>query len=196
VNAGVELALFPLKTVLFPGGLLALRIFEPRYLDMIARSLRATNRFGVVAIRSGSEVGVAEMFDVGTTAEIVDWHQESGGMLGIRAVGRESFRVEQTSRQPDGLYVGRVTMLEEPASVPLPTAHAALATLLRSLLAQLPTYADAPALYDDAVWVGARLAEVLPLAVPLKQSVLETRDPIVRLERITASLRSDSSSEA
>jgi Lon protease-like protein len=190
----VELALFPLKTVLFPGGLLALRIFEPRYLDMIARTLRTDNRFGVIAIRSGSEVGPAETFDVGTTAEIVDWHQESGGMLGIRAVGRATFQVEQTSRRPDGLYVGRVAILEEPASVPLPPAHAALATLLRSLLARLPAYADAPTPYEDAVWVGTRLAEMLPLAVPLKQSLLETRDPLARLERIAASLRDEASS--
>jgi uncharacterized protein len=190
----VELALFPLKTVLFPGGLLALRVFEPRYLDMIARVLRADNRFGVIAIRSGSEVGPAEIFDVGTTAEIVDWHQESGGMLGIRAVGRETFRVEYTSRQPDGLYMGGVALLAEPASVPLPAAHASLATLLRSLLVQLPAYADAPAPYHDAVWVGARLAELLPLALPLKQTLLETRDPLARLERIAASLREETSS--
>jgi uncharacterized protein len=194
VNVSAELALFPLKTVLFPGGLLALRIFEPRYLDMIARTLRTNSRFGVIAIRSGSEVGPAEMFDVGTTAEIVDWHQESGGMLGIRAVGRESFLVEQTTRQPDGLYVGRVAMLAEPASVALPPAHASLATLLRNLLVQQPAYADAPAPYDDAVWVGARLAEVLPLAVPLKQALLETRDPLARLDRIATSLRDETSS--
>jgi Lon protease-like protein len=191
----VELALFPLKTVLFPGGLLALRIFEPRYLDMVARSLRSNNRFGVVAIRSGSEVGAADTFDVGTTAEIVDWHQESGGMLGIRAVGRESFRVETSTRQPDGLYVGRVAMLEEPANVPLPAAHAPLATLLRNLLAHLPAHVDASAEYGDAGWVGARLAEALPLAVPVKQSLLEIRDPLVRLERIAASLSSETPGE-
>ena len=192
-----ELALFPLKTVLFPGGLLALRVFEPRYLDMIARSLRADNRFGVVAIRSGSEVGAADMFDVGTTAEIVDWHQESGGMLGIRAVGRDTFRVDDVTRRSDGLYVGRVTLLEEAESVRLPAAHAPLAILLKSLLAQLPppssTPADAPTPYEDAIWVGARLAEVLPLAVSLKQTLLETRDPLARLERIAANLRNESS---
>jgi Lon protease-like protein len=187
----VELALFPLKTVLFPGGLLALRIFEPRYLDMVARSLRSNNRFGVVAIRSGSEVGAADTFDVGTTAEIVDWHQESGGMLGIRAVGRETFRIEESTRRPDGLYVGRVTMLEELVTVRLPAAHAPLATLLRNLLAQLPSPTVTSAEYDDAVWVGARLAELLPLAVSEKQSLLEIHDPLARLERIGASLSSE-----
>ena len=87
-----ELALFPLKTVLFPGGPLALKIFEPRYLDMVAQCLRAESGFGVVAIERGSEVGEAETFDVGTTAEIVDWHREPGDLLGVTAVGRRSFR--------------------------------------------------------------------------------------------------------
>jgi uncharacterized protein len=189
-----ELALFPLKTVLFPGGLLALRIFEPRYLDMIARTLRGDNRFGVVAIRSGSEVGEADTFDVGTSAEIVDWHQESGGMLGIRAVGRETFRIEERARRPDGLYVGRVTMLEDLASVRLPAAHVPLAKLLRNLLAQLPGHTEISPEYDDSVWVGARLAEVLPVAISEKQALLEIRDPLVRLDRIAASLGNESPS--
>jgi Lon protease-like protein len=83
-----ELPLFPLQTVLFPDGRLALRVFEPRYLDMVARCLRGENRFGVIAIREGAEVGVATTYDFGTSAEIVDWQQESGGMLGIVAAGR------------------------------------------------------------------------------------------------------------
>ena len=113
----IEIPLFPLKTVVFPGGPLALRIFEPRYLDMVARCLRGTNRFGVVAIRQGSEVGAAETFDVGTLAEIVDWHQETGGLLGIPAVGRECFRLARSTRQPDGLYVGEGSLLPpEPRS--------------------------------------------------------------------------------
>src|SRR6185436_19118528 len=150
--------LFPLKTVLFPGGPLRLRIFEPRYLDMIARCLRANNRFGVVAIRRGEEVGEAEMFGAGTLAEIVDWHQE-GTLLGIVAVGREGFDLESTSRQPDGLYVGRgVLRAREPRRL-LPTSHAPLAELLRSLLEQLPAYRTVEPAYDDSVWVSYRLTE-------------------------------------
>ena len=86
-----ELPLFPLQTVLLPDGLLPLRVFEPRYVDMVARCLRGANRFGVVAIREGAEVGAATTYDYGTSAEIVDWHQEPGGLLGILAVGREEF---------------------------------------------------------------------------------------------------------
>jgi Lon protease-like protein len=185
-----ELPLFPLQTVLFPGGPLELRIFEPRYVDMVASVLRGDNRFGVVAIRAGSEVGAAETFAVGTSAEIVDW-QDSGGLLAISTLGRESFRIEDTSRRPDGLYIGRVELLEDLPAAPLPAEHAKLATLLRTLLAQLPNYTGVATAYDDATWIGARLAEILPFAVTLKQAVLETRDPRERLERIAAGLRAE-----
>jgi hypothetical protein len=189
-----ELALFPLKTVLFADGPLALRVFEPRYLDMVARALRGDNRFGVVAIRSGSEVGEAETYDVGTAAEIVDWDQEAPGVLGIRAVGRETFRVERRSRAPDGLYVGSVEMLDDVPSAPLPAQHAPLADLLRKLLAQVPIYAGVRVAYGDAAWIGARFAEILPLPLATKQSLLEMRDAAARLDRIAASLRSGSAS--
>jgi uncharacterized protein len=187
-----ELPLFPLATVLFPGGPLSLRIFETRYLDMVASVLRADNRFGVVAIRAGSEVGEAETFTVGTTAEIVDW-QDNGGLLSIKTIGRDTFTVHASSRRPDGLYVGRAALLEEPPATPLPPEHSKLASLLKTLLEQLPIYADVATAYDDAVWVGARLAEILPFTLVLKQSLLETRDPSARLDKIAATLRAESS---
>jgi Lon protease-like protein len=187
-----ELPLFPLSTVLFPGGPLSLRIFEARYLDMVASVLRGDNRFGVVAIRAGSEVGEAETFAVGTTAEIVDW-QDADGLLEIRAVGRDSFTIEASHRRPDGLYVGGVDWLDEPPATPLPPQHAKLKSLLETLLEQLPIYAGVATAYDDAVWVGARLAEILPFTLVLKQSLLEMRDPCARLDKIAAALREQSS---
>jgi len=188
--AGVtdELPLFPLKTVLFPGGPLQLRIFEPRYLDMVARCLRGVNRFGVMAIRHGEEVGDAAVHAVGTTAEIVDWHQESGGLLGLIAVGRETFRLIETQRRADGLYTGRVDWLPALPPLPLPPAHAQLAVLLRRVLEPLSAYRGMAMGYDDAVWVGCRLAETLPLALDVKQDLLETADALLRLERLTAVL--------
>jgi Lon protease-like protein len=183
----IEIPLFPLKTVLFPGGPLRLRIFEARYLDMVARCARADNRFGVVAIRNGGEVGEAEIFGAGTLAEIVDWHQD-GGLLGIVTVGRESFHLESTSRQADGLYVGRATVREREPRRPLREAHVPLAELLRGLLVSLPAYRSVEPAYDDAAWVSYRLTEVLPLELPLKQELLEMTDSDARLERIAASL--------
>jgi uncharacterized protein len=190
----LELPLFPLKTVLFPGGLLALRIFEPRYLDMIARVLRNEGRFGVLAIRAGSEVGDAETFDVGTTAEIVDWDRQPDGLLGIRARGCDSFRLEQARRQDDGLYIGRVALLDALPATTLPAEHAALAALLEKLLSESAGPRRGSHEYDDAEWVGARLAELLPLDLQVRQQLLETRDARARLERVAAALRASTSS--
>ena len=183
-----ELPLFPLQTVLLPGGLLALRVFEPRYVDMVARCLRGTNRFGVVAIAKGAEVGDATTYDYGTSAEIVDWHQEPGSLLGILAVGREPFHLLTTRREQDGLYVGSVEWLEHVPSPKLAPAHEPLAALLKRLVESVPMYQDVAAPLDDAAWVGGRLVELLPFSLELKQSLLETRDPLARLERIAAAL--------
>ena len=190
-----ELPLFPLQTVLLPGGMLALRVFEARYLDMIARCLRGGNRFGVVAIRQGLEVGAATTYDAGTAAEIVDWHQESAaGLLGIRVAGREEFRLVSTRRAPDGLYVGQVSWLAPLPPAPLSSEHAPLAALLRRIL-ELPLYRDVPLAFDDATWVAARLIELLPLALARKQALLELRDTGERLAQLAEALSADLRSE-
>lgn len=185
-----ELPLFPLQTVLLPGGRLPLRVFEARYLDMVARCLRGENRFGVVAIRQGGEVGAATTYDVGTSAEIVDWQQEQGGLLGILAVGRTPFRLVASHRQLDGLYVGEVVWLDPLPPQPLPPEHAPLAALLERLIEPLQFYRGVPDAFGDAVWVGARLIELLPLERAFKQTLLETTDAAERLERLAAVLRS------
>ena len=178
------LPLFPLKAVLFPGGPLALRVFEPRYLDMVARCMRGPNRFGVVAIRQGEEVGAASMYEVGTTAEIVDWHQEEGGMLGILAIGRQMFRLGATHREADGLYTGSVDLLPNEPPVVLPPEHVPLVALLKRTLANLPLYRGIEPSFNNAVWVAARLAEILPLPRASKQSLLEAPDALTRLDRL------------
>ena len=183
-----ELPLFPLQTVLLPDGLLALRVFEARYLDMVARCLRGANRFGVVAIREGAEVGLATTYDFGTSAEIVDWHQEQGGLLGILAAGREPFRLLEARREAVGLYVGSVEWLERVPPQRLELAHEPLAALLKKLVEPLPLYRGVAAPFDDAAWVGGRLVELLPLELSLKQSLLELRDPSARLDRLAAAL--------
>jgi uncharacterized protein len=190
-----ELPLFPLQTVLFPGGLLALRVFEPRYLDMIARCLRGENRFGVVAIREGAEVGAATTYDYGTSAEIVDWHQESDGLLGIVAAGRTPFRLLATRRAPDGLYVGEVEWRETPAPQPLPAGHEPLAALLKQVLEPLALYRGVAYAFDDAAWVGGRLIELLPFGLAVKQSLLEITDAVERLERLAAAIASSRAGE-
>lgn len=181
--ATIELPLFPLRTVVFPGGPLELRIFEPRYLGMVSRCMRDDHGFGVVLIDSGSEVGQSSFVGVGTTAEIVDWHKGRDGLLRIAAEGRERFRVRRSWQEAGGLHVGELELLApEPAS-PLPDEHRYLGRILDGLLDGLGArYARIERRPDDASWVGYRLAEVLPLSAAARQSLLELSDARQRLE--------------
>ena len=115
----MQVPLFPLNTVLFPGGPLPLRIFEPRYLDMLSRCMKADAPFGVVLIREGGEVGPATTREVGTLATVTDWYKGSDGILGVTAVGTQRFRLLSAERLADGLNVGDVEILPELPSQPL-----------------------------------------------------------------------------
>lgn len=179
----MKVSLFPLRTVLYPGGPLPLRIFEPRYLDMICESLKGEQPFGVLLIRRGSETGAASTVDVGTLATITDWYQGSDGVLGVTAVGGERFRVLSTHRRPNGLYVGEVEVLPERRSKPLPEEYKPLAHILAGVLDDLGRLYEAlDRRYDDAGWVGYRFAEILPISPEEKQSCLEADDPVQRLQ--------------
>jgi Lon protease-like protein len=180
----VELPLFPLNAVLFPGGPLALRIFEPRYLSMVSQCMRGQHGFGVVLIEEGSEAGAAKFATTGTRAEIVDWNRGRDGLLALVAEGHERFTVLQSHRQADGLYVGRISPLPPERAVPVPERYRRLSHLLAKLLEadEVMTYDDLAMRLSDATWVGFRLAELLPLAMPTKQSLLEATDAIGRLE--------------
>jgi uncharacterized protein len=193
LHAAEEIALFPLNTVLFPGGPLEVRIFEPRYLDMIRAALKSGSEFGVLQIRAGGEVGPAETVDVGTSARIVDFYQLQGGLLGITCRGARRFRIASRRQQRDGLNLGMAQWLAEPAQVPVPPRLERLARLLQALLPELgDTYAGMELRLDDACWVGYRLSEILPLRPSERQRSLELEDPLERLELIetfSASLR-------
>jgi uncharacterized protein len=181
--------LFPLGIVLFPGGPLPLRIFETRYIDMVRRCMRESHGFGVVLIREGREVGTqeTEVYDIGTMAEIVDFHQLSDGLLGITCVGRERFRIRERSRQADGLNLAEVEILEAEPKLEVPARHARLSQLLRTVLPQLgEVYAGIEMHLDDAAWVGHRLAEILPIPLADKQAYLEIGDPLERLDRLAS----------
>lgn len=190
-EAARELPLFPLHTVLFPDGPLPLRIFETRYVDMVRRCLREEAGFGVVLIAEGREAGgPARFVEVGTEASIVDFDRLEGDLLGIRCHGRERFRVLDSWRAADGLNVGRVLPLAPQPAMPVPPQLVHLVAVLRSALPPLgELYATAAHRFDDAAWVGHRLAEVLPLATPDKQALLEMDDPVARLEVIAPLLR-------
>jgi uncharacterized protein len=187
--ATVSIQMFPLGCVLFPGGLVSLRIFEPRYVDMVRRCLKTPEPFGVVAIRTGSEVGAASAYTTGTCADIVDWFREDNGLLGIQAAGRERFHIDRVARQKDGLYVADVRYLPAEPVLGVPEEMHFLAELLRRLLAAQDerAFAGEPD-FANASSVGYRLAEMLPLPLPTKQELLEIELPLVRLERLAGLL--------
>ena len=186
-----ELPLFPLNTVLFPGGPLPLRIFEPRYVDMVRKCMREGAPFGVLLIRTGQEVGeVASAADVGTSARVIDFHQMPDGLLGIVCTGEQKFRVEERRVQADGLNVGTITWLPLERATPLPPEHAHLGLLLKRALPQISDiYQVVQPRFDDAGWVSSRLAEILPISLSDKQECLELDDPIARLERLAPFIR-------
>ena len=189
-GARTGVPLFPLNTVLFPGGPLPLRIFEPRYLAMVSRCLRDDGEFGVVLITGGAEVGEASIASSGTLARIVDWYQGPDGLLGVTARGTRRFRLDRVGRQADGLYVGDITLLPDEPPVPLPAEFAPLAKLLGSIMDELATlYEGIDRHPDDATWVGQRLAEILPLPPAEKQACLEAADPLARLRLLKPLLR-------
>lgn len=181
----IELPLFPLRTVLFPDGFLALRIFEQRYLKMVRDCTSNDSGFGVCLILEGEEaISPVRPALIGTVADIVDWYTLDDGLLGVSAMGTDRFQVHHTERQPDGLMVGQVELLAEPEHQAVPEAFSVLTQVLARFLEkvgdQYPSYSNES--LDDASWVGYRLAELLPLAAIEKQQLLEMNDPIRRLQ--------------
>jgi len=183
MSARIEIPLFPLGTVLFPGGPLPLRIFETRYIDLVRRCLRDGTGFGVVLIREGAEAGsAATTFDVGTYARIVDFSQQPDGLLGISAQGERRFRILERRRARDGLNLADVEWLPAERSQPLPDDFAELGPAIDAILAQVgEPYASLERDLEDAAWVSARLTEVLPIPAQHKQHCLELDDPVERL---------------
>lgn len=181
----MRIPIFPLNTVLFPGGPLPLRIFETRYLDMVSNCLKTDSPFGVLLIREGAEAGLATTHNVGTLARISDWYQGSDGLLGITAIGEQRFRLESSERQSDGLNVGEVELVAAEDSLPLPDEYRALTQILANVMDDLGRlYESLDRRYDDAVWVTYRFLEILPIDLDRKQLSLESSDTVARLKLV------------
>lgn len=189
----MDIPLFPLNVVLFPGGPLPLRIFESRYIDMISQCMKSELPFGVVLIREGQETGQASMFDVGTLATIVDFYQGSDGLLGVTAVGEQRFRLLACRTQEDGLNVGTIELIEAEPSTPLPDAFQPLRSILTNVLDDLGRLYESLERNDnDAVWLSYRFVEILPIDLVQKQQMLESSDTLARLQLIDSLMRSAS----
>ncbi|NML46872.1 peptidase S16 [Ramlibacter sp. G-1-2-2] len=192
-----SLPLFPLSAVLYPDGLLSLRIFEVRYLDMIAKCRKAGAPFGVVSLTQGNEVrtpGASESFaPVGTLATILDFEQPQAGLMLVRATGAQRFRITSSDQLKHGLWVADVEGMAPDMAVPIPEDLQPTSDALNRLIQSLQLKADQPGpmplqppfKLDDCGWVANRWCELLPLPVGLKQRLMELDNPLVRLELVS-----------
>ena len=191
----MEVPIFPLGTVLFPGGLLPLKIFEQRYVDMAKDCLARERPFGVCLITLGEEVSrqgmpAPEFANVGTIARIASWDMPQLGILHVATVGGTRFKVQSHALQPSGLFVGQVSEIAAEPPVAVTLEQQPLVRLLELIAARVgPQNFPVGADYADASWVGYRLAEFLPLPLPIKQSMLEINDAGVRLAVLTKFLQ-------
>jgi len=184
-----DLPLFPLNTVLFPGGRLPLRIFEQRYMDMAKVCLKDGSPFGVCLILEGSEVGdPAVAADVGTLAKITNWDMPQLGVLQVVALGSTRFRIKDRRVEANGLARGTLEELPADEDAPIPPDCARCVTLLERVIAEQPAFFEPPLRKDSASWVSSRLAELLPLPLSAKQEMLELSSGVARLERLNALL--------
>jgi Lon protease-like protein len=188
-----SLPLFPLSAVLYPGGMLSLRVFEVRYLDMIGKCHKAGAPFGVVSLSQGNEVrqpGVKEVFaKVGTLATITEVETPQPGLMIVRASGAQRFRITSSDQLRHGLWVADVERLDADKVVAIPddlkVASEALEKVIRSLEQRDQLPVPPPWRLDDCGWVANRWCELLPLPLALKQRLMELDNPLVRLELVS-----------
>lgn len=188
------LPIFPLNAVLFPEGLLPLRVFEARYMDMVRDCLRDDKEFGVCLIKKGREVGApAEPEEIGCRARIIDWNMEQLGLLQISVQGTERFHIRQLYAEASGLLKAEVRPMEAiETTVSVPKEFEACSRLLMRMIQQMQQDAEdntklpiaEPHRLNDASWVSNRLCEVLPISLLAKQKLMELTDAPTRLSLV------------
>ncbi len=186
-----EIAIFPLRAVLFPGGVLPLKVFEQRYLDMTKVCIRDSVPFGVCLIREGTEVGSpAHPYLIGCTARITEWDMPHLGLFQLTCRGGQLLRILEHWTLKSGLLQAHVELMRLPAPLPLPEEHQSLKELLERIIDKFGAERfPAPVDLDDADWVACRLGEALPLEMPFKQALLEANGPLERLAMLSEFLR-------
>jgi len=186
----IEIPIFPLGTVLFPGGRLPLRIFEQRYVDMTKACIRDSSVFGVCLIRAGYEVGTpAVPCELGCTARIAEWDVPSPGLFTLATTGETRFRILNRWAEADGLLRARVELIEPAAPQVLPERFRLLGQLLRSLVDDIGAEHFPEPRFEDSHWVGCRLAELLPVTPERKQRLLEIDEPQALLAEVERQLK-------
>lgn len=181
-----HLPLFPLNSIILPGGRIPLQLFEPRYIDMLTRCLKEDRGFVVVLVRDGQETSsAAGFYDTGTYVRIVDFQQLDNGLLGITVEGQSKVSVVRSWQAPDGLNLGDVTVCPDEDELSVPDSLAELPVVLKALLKHpVINEMGMKVNFKDARDVGRRLTELLPLDTQEKQRLLELENPVERLQRL------------
>ena len=198
-----SLPLFPLNVVVCPGGLLPLKIFESRYLDMVRNCLRNKSSFAVVSVLPEGETNLEGNFPfakIGTLVDIIDADVSTVGLVMIRCLGSHRVKIDSFTQQADGLVIGEVTDLANDLVLPIPEYLQDTSKWLEKLLESLPDQnispEDIPVMkpykLDDAAWVANRWVELLDLPLLQKQRLMQNDSPILRLEMIHDTLELDS----
>jgi uncharacterized protein len=191
------LPLFPLSLVLYPGALLHLKVFEPRYLDLVTDCMRKQQPFGVICLRQGEPVRgdkSVPLEDVGTLAHLQEVDAEQPGILRVRCTGGQRYRRLGTPQQREnGLWVSDIELLpEDTARVPGPAmlqTVGALAEAIKKLQQHNKQPFLSPYRLDDAGWVANRWCELLPVSLAAKQKLMALDDPVIRLSLVDGFLR-------
>lgn len=199
-----KIPLFPLSTVLFPGGVIALKIFEARYLDMIKQCLREKTEFGVVSIIKNSDDNEEDLSlyfsKIGTLAQIEDFDPVQPALYMTKSFGTQRFKLMNSKQESNGLWVGEVELLEKDPLTPIPQEHQKVAELLGDIISQIQSEDllgvapfKKPFKVDDCGWVSNRLAELLPISLAQKNHLLAQINPRIRLDLITEIIEDDDS---
>ena len=184
-NSGVFI--FPLNTVLFPGGRLPLRVFEQRYIEMTKQCIAGNRPFGVCQIKEGRETGTPAVPEaVGCLARIVEWDMPQLGVFHLQTEGVQRFRIVRSEVARNGLISAEIeTLPNEDAVTP---ASVLCAEVLRAIIEKVGAeHFPAPHRFDDAAWIGYRLCEILPIDRDTRQRMLQISDPherLVQLEQV------------
>ena len=188
----MRVPIFPLNAVLFPGGLLPLRVFEARYMDMTRDCLKREEPFGVCLIHEGAEVGAPAVPEgVGCLARIIEWDMQQQGILNLKTCGGQRFRILARETSTQGLISADVGLIPPDATIAVPEKFASCVRLLEMVVADhgKPVFSE-PHAFDDAAWVSYRLTEILPVPLVAKQKLLELSDSLERLSILKRFLES------
>jgi Lon protease-like protein len=196
-----KIPLFPLGTVLFPDGVIALKIFEARYLDMIKTCLREKTEFGVVSImkdQDSKEDSPPVFSQIGTLAQIEDFDPVQPALYMTKSFGTQRFKLLNSQQEPNGLWIGEVELLPNDPATPIPEEHQKIVQLLNEIISVIQSEDllgespfKRPFKIDDCGWVSNRLAELLPISLAQKNHLLAQTNPRIRLDLVTEIIEDD-----